>query len=78
MEDFKEKTIITFGSAHHHTINEKYINHQCAGIINCKSYIEGRKIAFELFGPYFCTTYFEEDWNPGDIKYYPRGYIELN
>lgn len=72
------KYYITFGQTHTHKHNGKTLDKDCVGVIKADSYDEMRALAFEWFGDKFFTTYTVEDFNEDDIKYFPRGFIELN
>lgn len=70
------KLYVTFGSVHNHIIDGVYFNHNCVAEIECKDYYDGRRIAFEVFGPKFCTTYTEEEIQDS-LHYYPKGIIKV-
>ena len=72
------KTYVTLGQNHMHRINGKVIDKDCVAVIECSDAQEGRKIAFELFGPQWCFEYHESQWKASNLKYFPRGYIEVN
>lgn len=72
------KTYITFGQDHVHRVNEVILDKDCVAIIESNDPTEGRAIAFELFGPRFCFEYPEAYWNPESMKYFPRGYVNVN
>jgi hypothetical protein len=66
------KTYVTFGQTHVHQINGKTIDKNCVVVIN-----GDRNKVFELFGNKFSCEYPEHKWNEENLKYYPRGYIEI-
>ena len=68
---------VTMGQIHVHSIDGNMIDKNCVVRFKCNSCNEGRNKAMELFGRKFCFTYFDTDWNEEDMKYYPRGYIDL-
>jgi len=72
------KTYITFGQTHAHSIGGKTFDKDCVAVINCHSSIEGRNLAFEIFGGKFCMEYHENEFNQADMAYYPRGQINVN
>jgi len=72
------KTYVTFGQDHVHKVNGKVLDKDCVAVINSGSAEEGRKIAFELFGPKFCFEYPEERFDFDSMSYFPRGLIEVN
>ena len=66
------KTYVTFGQEHLHRIGGKIFDRDCVAVV------EGdRERVFELFGPKFCFEYQENTWDEGKMKYFPRGYIEV-
>jgi len=69
-------TYVTFGSAHHHVINGKVLDHNCVAVIKSISAEEGRREAFRLFGNQFSFEYWESEKLP-DMSYYSRGLIHL-
>lgn len=71
------KTYITFGQSHIHRIGDKIFDKDCVAVIESNSQKEGRDKAFELFGPKFCFEYFDTEWDEKSMKYYPRGYMEV-
>ena len=71
------KYYITFGQEHIHRHNDIILDKDCVGVIKANSYDEMRWLAFEWFGDKFATTYTVEDFGDA-IKYFPRGFIELN
>lgn len=69
--DSNEKYIyVTFGQCHEHVVNGIKIGHDCIARVS-----GGRKEVFEIFGPWFCTTY--KSLDQLSMKYYPRGVIEV-
>ena len=71
------KTYITFGSAHTHRVNGKTLDKDCVAVIESPSHQEGRAKAFELFGPKFCFETPEEYWDEDKMRFFPRGYIDV-
>lgn len=67
------KTYVTFGQNHTHRINGKTFDRDCVAVVN-----GDRETVFELFGPKFCFEYPENYWDEDTLKYFPRGYIEVN
>lgn len=66
------KTYVTFGQVHTHRVNGKTFDCDCVAVVN-----GDRDQVVELFGLEFCTTYSEESWNEDQLKYFPRGCIEV-
>lgn len=72
------KTFVTFGYDHTHAVNGHTIDKDCVVVLTAESPEECRKKAFELFGSKFCFEYPESHWDDSKMKYFPRGYIEIN
>jgi hypothetical protein len=72
------KTMVTFGQDHAHSVNGMTFDKDCVAVINHTQPHEGRELAFEIFGNKFCFEYPEDKFNPEDMVYFPRGYIEVN
>ena len=73
------KTYFTFGQSHAHSVNGKTLDKDCVAVINASSERAARELAFQLFdGGKFCFSYPEGTFNFDNMKYYPRGLIELN
>jgi hypothetical protein len=72
------KTYVTFGQAHTHLIGDKIFDRNSVAVIDSKDAMTGCQRAFELFGNKFCTTYTENDFNIDDMKYFPRGFIDVS
>lgn len=66
------KTFVTFGQDHIHRINGKVFDHNCVAIVN-----GNRDDVFKIFGSKFCFEYSEDFWDDKTMKYYPRGYLEV-
>lgn len=72
------KTYVTFGYAHIHKIDDMVFGKDCVAVIEAEDMQAGRKKAFELFGPKFCTTYCEESFNiNGILHHFPRGLVSV-
>lgn len=72
------KHYVTFGQSHIHKINGKMLDSDVIARFEANNAEEGRKKAFELFGPQFCFEYHEPYWKQEDMKYYPGGYVDLD
>lgn len=66
------KTFVTFGQDHAHSINGKTFDKDCVAVVN-----GDRDRVFEIFGPKFSFEYPEEYWDDEKMRYFPRGYIEV-
>ena len=71
------KTYITFGQAHFHKIGHTIFDRNCVAVIESEGPREGRDKAFELFGPKFCFEYPEAHWDASQLKWFPRGLINV-
>lgn len=72
------KTFITFGQSHTHSINGKTLDKDTIAVIHCRDQKHGRELAFEFFGDKFCFEYPEAQWDEENMKYFPKGYVEVN
>lgn len=66
------KTYITFGQDHVHTIGIQVFNKDCVALVNLPE-----EEARAVFMPKFCFSYSEERFNHDDLRYFPRGIVEL-
>ena len=71
-EEEMGKTFVTFGQNHTHRVNGKTFDCDCVAVVN-----GDRDKVFEIFGPKFCFAYNEDFWEKDSLKYFPRGYIEI-
>ena len=71
------KYYITFGQSHTHIHNGNTLDKNCVGVVKANSYEEMRNLVFEWFDDKFATTYTVENFKDA-IKYFSRGFIELN
>lgn len=67
------KTYVTFGQDHIHKIGEDVFDKDCVAVVN-----GDREKVFEIFGPVFCFEYPEERWDERNMRFFPRGYIEVS
>ncbi|MCP4087908.1 MAG: hypothetical protein GY804_15160 [Alphaproteobacteria bacterium] len=72
------KTYVTFGQNHSHVINGRTLDKDTVAVITSDSAEDGREKAFELFGRQFCMEHPEDFWDSSSMKYYPKGYVEVN
>lgn len=73
------KTYVTFGQIHVHSVNGKTFDKNCVAVIESDDIISGRNRVFAIFDRKFCTSYYEDEWKEADqLRYYPRGYINVN
>lgn len=72
------KTFVTFSQNHIHRINGKTFDKDCVAVINHDKSDEGRKYAFEFFGDKFSFEYCEELFDMSSLKYFSRGFLEVN
>lgn len=71
------KHYVTFGQSHVHSVNGKTFDKDCVAVIEAGNFQEGREKAFDYFGPIFCTSYQDDQWDEESINFFPRGYINL-
>ena len=69
---------ITMGQEHIHKVDGKIIDKDCVAVITAPDHTEARKIALDLFGTKFCTSYESSGFTSEALKYYPRGLIHVN
>jgi hypothetical protein len=65
---------ITFGQVHSHVVGDRVFDKDTVGVIECKDYADGRRIAADYFGDKFFTTY---DECP-NMAYLPKGLVPVN
>lgn len=70
-----EKFYVTFGQGHLHRFNQTIIDQDIVGVIEAPNMEKARVVAFNLFGEKFFTVYNEASI---EMKYFPRGTINLN
>ena len=71
------KYYITFGQQHIHLHNGITLDKDCVGVIKANSYKEMRDLVWKWFNVKFFTTYTVEEFKD-NLKYFPRGFIDLN
>lgn len=71
------KHYVTLGQGHVHSIGGKTLDKDSVVVFEAENARAGREKAFEMFDSKFCFDYHGEEWNPENIKYFPRGYIEV-
>jgi len=71
------KTYVTFGQSHAHAHNGNTFDKDCVAVIDCNDANDGRNKAFEYFDSKFCFSYFEKEFHHDDMKYFPRGFINV-
>lgn len=71
------KILVTFGQNHVHRVNGRTFDCDCLARITARTYEEARDMAFEIFGPKFCFTHKEEDYQDS-LHYYSRGIIDVS
>lgn len=71
------KTYVSFGQQHVHKVCGHILDRDCIARIEAKTVGEGRAKVFKYFGPKFCFEYHEDEFNMDNMKYFPRGFIDL-
>lgn len=66
-------TYVTFGQIHRHEVNGVVFDKDCVALIKNLSSFQGRKLAFDVFGPKFFTVYSQAP----DMTFFPRGLVKL-
>lgn len=72
------KHFVTFGQQHAHSVNGKTFDKDSVAVIDANSWEEGREKAFGYFGDKFGTSYHDTEWDERNMKYFPRGYINVD
>jgi hypothetical protein len=49
----------------------------CVAGSEAETFEEGREKKLWAFGSVFATSYQDSQWDEKDMKYFPRGYLEL-
>lgn len=71
------KTYVTFGQVHVHEVNGKLFDKDSVAVIEAESPTAGRLRAADVFGDQFFTTYTDVTWDENNLKYFPRGLINV-
>jgi len=69
---------ITFGQTHTHRVNNHTFDKDSIASIKCETFAQGRKIANDLFGMKFGTSYEEGQLTSDMLRYFPRGILPAN
>ncbi len=72
------KLYITFGQDHTHRANNQTFDKDSVAEIECESWVNGRNIAFDLFGDKFATSYDEDQITERFMSHFPRGILKAN
>ena len=72
-----KKMYITFGSKHQHRVNGNLLDKESVAVFQCRTGLEGMKMAVDYFSDKFAFAYFDTEWKSEDIAYYSRGYVML-
>lgn len=72
------KQYVTFGQGHTHRINGVTLDADCVASFTAPDAEAGRARAFELFGRKFCFHYAEAEFRADDLRFYPRGVVDLD
>jgi hypothetical protein len=73
-----EQLCVTFGQAHVHKHGKHTLDKDCVAVINATTIEEANKLAFGWWDGVFHQHVDRKKWNDDDMKYFPRGYIEIN
>jgi len=72
------KTYITFGQIHAHSINGKTFDKDCVGVIEHSEDKNGHEIAMDIFDGIFHQAIPEDKFDMENMRFFPRGFINLN
>jgi hypothetical protein len=72
------KTYVTFGQVHRHEIAGEVFDKDCVAVLVHPDDVNGRDLAFDLFGRKFCFEYSEDEFlRSVRMDYFPRGLISI-
>jgi hypothetical protein len=71
------KHYVTFGQDHLHRINGVTFDADCVAVFDAPNHEQGRAKAFELFGPKFCFEYHGAQFDNKNMKFFPRGLVQV-
>jgi hypothetical protein len=71
------KHYVTFGQVHAHRVNGITLDCDSVALYEAETAQEGRDKAFEYFGDKFFTDYHNTEFDTEDLKYFPRGIINI-
>lgn len=69
---------VTFGQQHTHRINGITLDCDSVASYEATDARDGINKAFEYFGGDFFTDYHAESFNMEDLKYFPRGIVNID
>ena len=72
------KLYITFGQVHTHRVNSQTFDKDCVGVVTAPTIEAADAMAFKLFDGKFHQHIDAEKWDEDLMKYFPRGYIDVN
>lgn len=72
------KHYVTLGQIHIHNIDGKIIDKDTVVRFDASSAEEGRERAVRLFGTRFSTDYHDKDWKESKMKFFPKGYVDID
>ena len=73
-----KKTYITFGQSHVHSVKGKTFDKDCVACITHDEKVNGRDIAFQLFGKEWSRSFREGERKLPYMRCFPRGVIEVD
>lgn len=68
---------VTFGQTHTHSINGRTLDKDTVAVFKAPSWETGRAIALDYFGTKFSTDYHGDAWTEDNLKWFPKGYVQL-
>lgn len=69
---------VTFGQEHKHILNRLHLYKDCVVTFEASNYEEGRKKTRNLFGPKFFTDYHGNQWLDSKLRFFPKGYVDID
>jgi len=71
------KAYITFGQTHQHSVDGKMLDKDTVARIEVASPDEAVAFAMRTFGGVYSRIFIGGEWKPDNLKYYPKGYVDL-
>lgn len=73
-----KKLFVTFGQIHVHKVGGIVFDKDCVAVVYGETYQAADDLAFKLFHGKFHAHEPETSWDDEKMKYFPRGYIDVN
>lgn len=72
------KHYVTFGQIHTHRVNGITLDCDTVACYEAEDVQDGRNKAFKYFGDKFFTDYHDTQFNMEDLKFFPKGIINID